>query len=250
MRWFAASTLLLASLLSRGDDGTTGKVIDLTTRPGIQQRFLYLPAPHAFAVAILFTGGPGVLAIDSTGELGKGRGISVALADAPSDRQAPPFLAGFRETPAHLADVRAMIRWLRHDSTLPVWLIGTSRGTQSAAYVATTLAGDDDTPDGLVLTSSILVDPNSPPVTALNLDRLTLPVLVIHHANDGCRACPPSALPALMTKLAHSRRTALITLEGGLDEGNPCDAQAHHGFNGIEDDAVSRIADWIRATSE
>jgi hypothetical protein len=32
-----------------------------------------------------------------------------------------------------------------------------------------------------------------------------------------------------------------------IGEGDPCEARAHHGFNGIEDDMVARIAAWITA---
>jgi hypothetical protein len=31
----------------------------------------------------------------------------------------------------------------------------------------------------------------------------------------------------------------------GLGEGDPCEAFAHHGYNGIERDVVARIAAWI-----
>ncbi len=53
----------------------------------------------------------------------------------------------------HVADVKAVITWLRQQGYHRVWLIGTSRGTQSAAYVATSLS--EGGPDGLVLTSTI-----------------------------------------------------------------------------------------------
>jgi hypothetical protein len=55
--------------------------------------------------------------------------LAVAIVDAPSDRQGFPFrfLSGFRQTPAHAADIKAVIAWLREHVEAPVWLIGTSR---------------------------------------------------------------------------------------------------------------------------
>src|SRR5262249_51245674 len=80
-------------------------------------------------------------------------GLVTALLDAPSDRQEPPFLQGFRQRPDHTADLKAVIAWLRENYKVPVWLVGNSRGTESAGYVATELA-DGGGPDGVVLTST------------------------------------------------------------------------------------------------
>lgn len=88
-----------------------------------------------------------------------------------------PFLNGFRQTTEHVADVKAVIAWLRRTAKVPVWLVGTSRGTQSVAYIATDLTGAEG-PDGVVLTSTILVDKKSTPVPAMALGNIRVPVLV------------------------------------------------------------------------
>ena len=33
--------------------------------------------------------------------------------------------------------------------------------------------------------------------------------------------------------------------EGGITVGDPCEARAYHGFNGIEREVITRIAAWI-----
>lgn len=40
-------------------------------------------------------------------------------------------------------------------------------------------------------------------------------------------------------------RKQLLTVEGGKSQGDPCEAMASHGFNGIGDEVVTKIADWI-----
>ena len=170
----------------------------------------------------------------------------MAIVDAPSDRQRPPYLSGFRQTQEHAADIKAVIAWLRGRANVPVWLVGTSRGTQSAAYIATQLDGPDG-PDGLVLTSTILTDNKSRPVPAMELDRLRIPVLVVHHEQDGCRLCSFSEVPALMQKLEHVPRKQLLSFKGGDNHGDPCEAFAYHGYNGIEREVVTQIAAWILA---
>ena len=129
-----------------------------------------------------------------------------------------------------------------------MWLVGTSRGTQSAAYVAIELAGAGaDGPDGLVLTSTILADDRERPVPAMPLGNLRVPVLVVHHELDGCRRCAFSDLPKMMEKLAGAPRTQLLSYQGGQNRGDPCEAFAYHGFNGLERDVVGQIAAWILA---
>jgi alpha/beta superfamily hydrolase len=173
-------------------------------------------------------------------------GLMVVIVDAPSDRQTAPYLMGFRETPQHVADLKAVIAWVRTQAKVPVWLVGTSHGTQSAAYVATSLTGPDG-PDGLVLTSTILNDVKEAPVPAMALNRLKIPVLVVHHTQDGCSKCPYSEIPGLMAKFTAASKKQLIPASGGQSVGDPCEARSYHGFNGIEPSVVAQIANWITA---
>ncbi len=170
----------------------------------------------------------------------------VAVVDAPSDRQSPPYLGGFRQTPEHAADLKAVIAWLRENAKAPVWLVGTSRGTQSAAYVATELSGPEG-PDGVVLTSTILTDDKGRPVPAMALEKIRVPVLVVHHEQDGCSLCAFSEMPALMAKLVNTPRSQLLSFKGGQSKGDPCEAFAHHGFNGLEPEVVQQVVAWVLA---
>jgi dienelactone hydrolase len=248
----------LFALLSSGHAQTAQKVVDIPTRPGVTQRMVVLSPPEPKAAVILFAGGHGGLQIFPNGSMkwGEGNflvrtrqlfanaGLTVAVIDAPSDRQSPPFLSGFRQRPEHAADVKAVIGWLRENANVPVWLIGTSRGTQSAAYVTTELARPDG-PDGLVLTSTILTDDKGRPVPAMPLDKIRVPVLVVHHEQDGCALCSFAAVPILMGKLGTAPRTQLLSFKGGENRGDPCEAFAYHGFNGLEREVVQQIAAWI-----
>lgn len=240
---------------------TLPKVIDIPTRPGVTQRFLFMSPEAPKAAAILYAGGHGGLQIDKYGTFGWGEnnflvrtrllfvndGIAVAVIDAPSDRQSPPWLNGFRTAPEHAEDARAVIAWLREQLHVPVWLVGTSRGTQSAAAVAIALANGGG-PDGIVLTSAILRDSRGgDPVTGMNLSALKIPVLVVHNKDDACRLCPVSETNTLMEKLTQSPRTKLMLVSGGTSRGDPCEAWAYHGFNGIESDVVHGITAWMLA---
>lgn len=249
---------LMASIAGIGHAQMSERVVDIPTRSGVTQRFVLLTPQQPGATVILFAGGHGGLQILPDGSFKWGEGnflvrsrqlfaqqdLVVAVVDAPSDRQSPPYLSGFRQRREHVADIKAVIAWLREQARVPVWLVGTSRGTQSAAFVATQLPGPEG-PEGLVLSSTILKDRWERPVPDLDLNKLRIPVLVIHHEYDGCPYCAFMDLPRLMERLRQVPRKELLAFKGGENRGNPCEAFAYHGFNGIECEVVAQTARWI-----
>ena len=256
VRRLAATSVLAVSFVASAQ--TTQTVVDIPTRPGVTQRMLVLTSPEPKAAVVLLPGGHGGVQIFPNGSMKWGagnflirtrqlfaeKGIMVAVVDAPSDRQSPPYLGGFRQTPEHAADLKAVIAWLRKNAKAPVWLVGTSRGTQSAAYVATELSGPEG-PDGVVFTSTILSDDKGRPVPAMALGKIQVPVLVVHHEQDGCSLCSFSEVPALMAKLANTPRSQLLSFKGGQSKGDPCEAFAYHGFNGLEPEVVQHVVAWV-----
>lgn len=255
---WASLFFLACTTLAHGQ--VAQQVVDIPTRPGVTQRMVVLAPPDPKAAVILFAGGHGGLQVFPNGSFkwGEGnfvvrtralfadQGLFVAVVDAPSDRQRPPYLSGFRQSPEHVADVKAVIAWVREQAKAPVWLIGTSRGTQSAAHAAIQLDGPDG-PNGLVLSSTILTGDRGRPVPAMPLGTLRIPVLVVHHEQDGCSHCLFSDIPALMDKLDTVPRKELLSFKGGQNRGDPCEAFAYHGFNGLERDVVAQMAAWILA---
>jgi dienelactone hydrolase len=250
--------LILIALVAPVHAQGAQRVVDIPSRPGVSQRILVLSPPDPKAAVILIPGGHGGLQLSTRGSVKWGeanflvrsrqlfaeQGLVVAVLDAPSDRQNPPYLQGVRQRPEHTADIKAVIAWLRADAKVPVWLVGTSRGTQSAAYVATELGGPEG-PDGIVLTSTIVTDRNGRSVPDMPLDKIRVPVLLVHHEQDGCALCAFSSMPALMGKLVNAPRRQLLAFKGGANQGDPCEALAYHGFNGIERDVVQQTAAWI-----
>jgi hypothetical protein len=253
------SPFVLLALASGARGQVDVKVVDIPTRPQVTQRLLVLSPKDPKAAIVLLPGGHGGLQISPSGSFGWGKGnflvrsrqlfadqgLLVAVVDAPSDRQYRPYLSGFRGTREHATDLKAVVSWLRNQANVPVWLVGTSRGTESAAFAAIYLVGHKG-PDGLVLTSTILSDAKEFSVPALPLDQLRIPVLVVHHVNDGCNHCLYADISKLMDKLRNAPRKELIPVRGGISEGDPCEAFSHHGFNGVESQVVQKIATWIR----
>ena len=247
-----AVCLLLASAPASAR-AQSPQVVDLPTRPGTTQRILVIKPEKPKAAVVLFAGGDGNIGIQPDGRISRGGNFLVRsrdlfaglelltiVIDSPSDHSTVP-----RETADHVADIKAVIAWSRQQAPVAVWLVGTSRGTQSAAYVATQLPTAAGGPDGIVLTATMLNDRRGTAVPDMALDRLRIPVLVAHHRHDACRYCLFNDMPLLMDRLTTPPRRELLVFEGGNDVGDPCQARAYHGFNGIEREVVGRIAAWI-----
>ncbi|MDP3310237.1 MAG: alpha/beta hydrolase, partial [Polaromonas sp.] len=185
------------------------EVREITSRPGVTLRFVYLKAANPVASAVLFQGGSGNIGIFPNGSMRDGgflagggqnfvqHGISVVIPDVPSDRR---LLEGYRASEGHAQDNAALIEFLRQQSPVPVWAVGTSNGSLSAAAAAARLQGKG--PDGLVLTSTVTREGRTRGlahvVSEAPLQDVKVPVLLVHHKDDACYVTPYDAMPGLM----------------------------------------------------
>ncbi len=158
------------------------------------------------------------------------------------------MLGGFRNSAKHVTDIDAVTAHLKKTVRVPVWLIGTSRGTESAAYVA---IHAKENVAGLVLTSSMTEDnSDGRPVTDLPLDRIRVPALVVAHEDDECWVTPPGGAEWIAESLVNASRVEVKMFSGGDEpRSKPCNALSAHGFLGIEQDVVAAIAAFIKSAS-
>ncbi len=114
-----------------------------------------------------------------------------------------------------------------------IYLIGTSKGTfdtmKLAEYLSDKVAGE-------IHTSSLQG------ISSFNAKKYANRHLVVHHRNDTCQATPFSAAQGSHERYGND----FIAMEGGISVGDPCEAFAHHGYNGIEKETVYAIKKWIR----
>ncbi len=233
--------MLLLAVAARAQEA-----VRLPTRPGVTQSILFTGVAHPLASLILFPGGSGLLSAVRNNFLVRAApsfaalGFAVAIADSPSD-QPGGMSNGFRMSEAQAQDIAAVIDFLRQRAAVPVWLVGTSRGTISAANVGVRLGPPRVA--GVVLTSTVWLSA----IPEVPLEQLRVPTLVVHNRDDGCRNSPfASAAPGL-DRLTAAPAKALITVAGGMSRSPPCDALSPHGYYGIEDQVVPPIAAWIKA---
>lgn len=260
IRWLiCAAPCLFAALTLQAEE-----LVTLKTRTGVEQKFILMKPEAPTASVILFTGGKGNLNLDSlsgvplinrgkknflvrTRDLFKNNGFMVAVVDAPTDKQAKVGMFGeHRNSKEYVVDIDHVIENLRKRVDMPVWLIGTSRGTESVVNIA---IHSKQKPDGIVLTSSISV-PNShgTAITEMDLAQIRVPTLILAHLDDSCRLTPPYGARKVAGRILNSPRVKVKFFKGGNQPiSKPCKARTYHGFFGIERQVVDYISSFIRA---
>jgi hypothetical protein len=254
----------LASLLFLTAAAAAAERIEtIPTRPGVtQDLYVVQPTTAPWAAAILYVGGNGDIKLDSrrmpAGRVGNfllrirdqllDAGILLVYPDVPSDLRGDGF-GNFRNDARHVEDGGAIVKWIRANSAAPLFVIGTSRGTISAATLGGRLP--PDTFAGVALTSSVTRQGARGQEAMDNaaLARIAVPILVMHHRDDACNITPPADAPGILDKLKTSPRKDLVTIEGGLPaKSGPCDALTAHGYFGVEREAAQALIDWMKAT--
>jgi hypothetical protein len=232
------------------------EIVTVPTRTGVTQSFFIADmggkAPQA--AALLFIGGGGWIRMRM--EDGKPRfgaqnflprsraefirnGILPVIVDTPSDhQQAAGISDAFRESAAHVADVRAVLAEVkRRYPGLPVFVVGTSRSTISAAHLGRALEGEIA---GTVLSASMFFIGKRPMLSGYDFAAIKVPLLFVHHREDACESTPYRGAERLGAKFP------LISVKGGKPpESGPCDPFAAHGFFGKESETVDAIAAWM-----
>jgi len=259
-----ARVLCLAGLaaLALPPRASAQEILTVPVRTGVTVRVLLVaPTGPPSATLLMFPGGLGENHFgekDGKVWLGKNfllraarpfatRGLLAAVIDTPSD-QPHGMDDAFRMGEVHVEDVKKVLDVLAQRAPVPIYLAGTSRGTLSAAAVATALKNPRVA--GLVLTSSI-VDAGrgrnrAATVYDASLKRITMPVLVVHHRQDACWATPIGAASGLPAALSGSAKVDFVEVTGGdPPRSEPCESFAAHGYVGREREVVGVIADWI-----
>lgn len=250
------ATAVLALLLAASSVGRAQEIVVLPTRDGVTQSFLLIAPEHdkPAAAAILFPGGYGLIRLRNEGgriRFGEGnflvrsrqmfveRGVAAAVMDSPSD-QPQGMDDWFRLGDKHAADITRVSEELkRRFPGTPVFLVGTSRGTVSAAAAGRVLG---ETVAGVVLTSTLFIGGGrpGPGLSGFDFKAIRAPLLFVHHADDGCRFTPYRDAKNL------SSRFPLITVQGGdPPRSDPCEAFSAHGFLGKEQTTVDAMVNWM-----
>jgi pimeloyl-ACP methyl ester carboxylesterase len=221
------------------------------------ERVLYAGPANPRATLFLFVGDEGQIAFDDSGRILKyttnfliraeplwlAQGFAVAIPAPPNGAS----LVGKRHTAAYADALAPAIDFARTRANAPVWMVGNSAGSVSAASTAARLAGRVA---GVVLTSP-LAGPSRMGETVFDSDlgAIAVPALVVANRGDTCPQASPGLAPQILAALTRAPRKELVYVESSDIRSVPCEALSPHGFLGIEAETVTRVSDWIRAAS-
>ena len=245
LRRLAGALLAIVSVIA---PAAAEEKLTLPTRGGVTETVLFDAAPQPVASIVLFPGGNGIISEEPENFVLRIRAsfvaqnLSVAAVDAPSDQRAG-IPIDFRNTQAAAEDAAAVVAFLRSKSAAPIWLLGTSNGSVSAANAAARLGPGQVA--GVVLTSSVWAGGMSNAA----LSAIALPVLIVHNRDDSCRLSPFSGAAGALDMLGKAPAKELLAVSGGRLISPPCKARSPHGYYGIEDQVVAPVIAWIKAHS-
>jgi pimeloyl-ACP methyl ester carboxylesterase len=232
------------------------EVRSIPTRPGVTLDFLFMAPVQGPRrdILILFPGGNGAVPYRITNEgtaygwnvLVRSadefvrRGLAVVTVNPPSDHP-NGMSTGFRESPEHAGDIAMLTAYLVGQGFERVFLVGNSRGTLSVAALASQLR--DSHIKGIVLTSTLEYDNF---MRWLMLDKIGVPVLMVHHREDACRVSAFSEAEKTRDSLRSRTKVDFVEVNGGgAAMSPPCNDLGSHGFFGVEVKVVQVIADWV-----
>lgn len=253
-----ALAMIAATLCFVKAPASADELIALNPRSGVTQTvLLWQPSPPDPQVILLvFPGGGGDVGFETTNGkvvakraylfsrqrdlLGRPE-VAVAVIAAPSDQ--PDMDSEFRRSARHFEDMAAVVRDLK--SRYPkarLILLGHSRGTVSAAYVAQALG---DRVAAVILMSGFYDrDPRrGVGLSEFDFEALKIPLLIVHHVKDLC----PTNLFGPAQKLT-ARFPAIVV--DGPDETRPgqlCAPGTNHWFARREKETIDQVFNWIQA---
>lgn len=228
-RNFLTAAMLAFGLLAFcASSAKAEEVVELGGTFGGGRALLNKPAGKARVGLVLLPGGDGYIGIGQDGSIARqgnwivrtrgayaGRGIASLLLDGGADvGQAIAYMRGIAPRVVVVAMSRGSLK------------VPGSLGLR---------------PDGIVLASSML----SSVQASIGDPALLPPTLVVHHRQDSCRVTLAGEVEPFQAWAG--RRVRTVWIDGGSSSGDPCQAQAYHGFIGREGAVVGSIAGFAGA---
>jgi hypothetical protein len=178
-------------------------------------------------------------------------GIALVVMDCPSDenRIAPgntPLACNddYRSSMKHADDVKKIMAALKEKYGITkFYVMGHSYGTISSKWLAKNLG--NEVMGSIHSAAQTVASPRMRAygysAESFDMGSLKAPVLNIHHGDDQCVYTPYS------TVLAYSKNN-LITVKGGIPNGDVCGGGHYHSFEGREEATSKALIQWIKTS--
>jgi hypothetical protein len=176
-------------------------------------------------------------------------GIALVVMDCPSDENSiavgnTPLGCSddYRSSKKHADDVRKILSLLREKYGINnFFVMGHSYGAVSSKWLARNLGAEIQ--GSIHSAAQTVASPRMRTygysAESFDMNSLKASVLNIHHGDDQCIYTPYS------TVLAYSKNN-LITVKGGIPNGDVCGGGHYHSFEGREEASSKAIIQWIK----
>ncbi len=163
--------------------------------------------------------------------------IATLIVDCRSD-SGDSCSSRYQASAARQADVQKLIEAVRGraPSLASVWLIGTSLGTVSSAFMA---AHGGGLYAGVLHTATITEVERAGEMRDFDYGQIGVPQAFVHHRDDPCGVTRYASVERIAAKF----HIPLVSVAGGSDfSGAPCEAYSQHGFRGKEVEVMRHMA--------
>ena len=229
--------------------------------PVHMRAILVKPNAPTDTALMMFRGSPGYAKIESVKDKNRNyanfvrqnevlfirEGIALVVMDCPTDQWGEYGGPGptncfddYRSSKAHADDVRRIMAVLREQHGYSkFYVLGHSQGTVSSRWMAKQLGNEIE---GSIHSASINVA--NPKGYAKSMrdfpyQSITTPMIHIHNEKDACSGTPYKLVQAYAGE-------NLITVRGGIPEGEPCGAGHLHSHQGREEVVAKTVIGWIK----
>ncbi len=172
--------------------------------------------------------------------------IATLVMDCPSD-SGDTCASSYQASALRQSDVQLLIAKVQQmqPSLKQVWLVGTSMGTISSAFMA--LHGGK-TYAGAIHTAGItepLARNSYRELHGFDYGKTTIPQFLVHHKDDPCSLTSYAGA----VRIAETYKLPLVTVTGGSGfTGGVCQAHTQHGFKGREQDVMRFMAETMKTS--
>jgi hypothetical protein len=148
------------------------------------------------------------------------------------------FPYSLRKSADHLDRIESVIRFYKNKFNTPIWLLGHSWGSVSVSELI------NRSPEAQSLLAGVITSGSLWGIEVK--DGVNLPILFLHHEQDGCKETPYSYAQRTFatTKSKNKGVTEFATVKGGQERGNPC-RDGHHMYLSAYDDAARLVEQFI-----
>ncbi len=225
----------------------SAQIFDVPYKDDAPTRTQFIPAQNAKAVVLLFPGGGGMLRLSDDGStnnfhtfvrsknLWAQYGIDAVLIDTPYDLGSGRSHS--RSIRDHQQRILRVVRYYQDKLHLPIWIFGHSMGTVSVTEFVNGGKDQEKLISGVIVAGTYRS-------ASIDAD-VSVPVLAIHHAEDGCANTPFSTSESIIKNRPNQSAAQFVSMEGGVSEGDVCGSKAYHGFNQIEAALIKAAAQFI-----